>query len=216
MGKTFLGTLLARHLTRRGLRVAALKPLASGGREDARALRDASGRWLDLGEVNPWWFRAALAPAIAAEREGRRIEREAVVKHVLRVGARADVVLVEGAGGLLSPLGAGFDSRDLILALAARPIVVASNRLGVLNEVLLTLEALPARPRRQAWVVLMATSRRPRDLVQRTSAAFLRAKLGGERVVELPRWPGSEAKGGPILPGRWASQLGPIVAAAAG
>jgi len=56
---------------------------------------------------------------------------------------RFDVLLVEGAGGLLSPLGENFDSRDLILALCAIPVIVAPDKLGVVNHVLLTLEALP-------------------------------------------------------------------------
>ena len=58
---------------------------------------------------------------------------------------RFDVLLVEGAGGLLSPLGENFDSRDLIFALRATPIIVAQNKLGAVNHVLLTLEALPEK-----------------------------------------------------------------------
>ena len=62
---------------------------------------------------------------------------------------RFDVLLIEGAGGLLSPLGENFNSRDLIVALRATPIVVAQNRLGAVNQVLLTLEALPKNLRRE-------------------------------------------------------------------
>ena len=62
---------------------------------------------------------------------------------------------MEGAGGLLSPLGADFNSRDLIVALEATPLIVAQNKLGAVNHVLLTLEALPRRLRSRAKVVLM-------------------------------------------------------------
>jgi len=63
---------------------------------------------------------------------------------------------VEGAGGLLSPLGEDFGSRDLIAALGATPIIVAQNKLGVVNHVLLTLEALPKNLRAKARVILMS------------------------------------------------------------
>ena len=68
VGKTVLTALLAQFLRGRGVSVAALKPVCSGGREDARALRHALGGALTLDEINPWHFRAAVAPALAAWR----------------------------------------------------------------------------------------------------------------------------------------------------
>jgi dethiobiotin synthase len=155
VGKTALTALLARSLRRRGLPVAALKPISSGSRADAFALYRALDGELTLDEINPWHFRAALAPVLSARSERCVVRRAQVVAHVLRVAARFPVVLVEGAGGLLSPLGEKFDSRDLITALRADPLVVAPNRLGAVNQVRLVLEALPAAAARRAQVVLM-------------------------------------------------------------
>lgn len=155
VGKTMLTALLARHLRARGVPVAALKPISSGGRADARALHRALDGELTLDEINPWHFRAALAPLLSARRERRVVRKAQVVAHVRRIAARFPVVLVEGAGGLLSPLGENFDSRDLIAALRAEPLVVAPNRLGAVNQVRLVLAALPPAAARRAQVVLM-------------------------------------------------------------
>jgi dethiobiotin synthetase len=184
VGKTVLTSLLARHLRERGVAVAALKPICSGGRSDARALRSALDGALTLDEINPWHFRAPLAPVLAARREHRRVDLAEVLAHLRNVQRRFDVVLVEGAGGLLSPLGEDFNARDLIGALRAVPIVVCPNRLGVVNHVLLTVETLPRVVACRAAVVLMAPHRP--DLASRTNPLFLAGILGPNRVHEFP------------------------------
>src|SRR5208282_5318771 len=127
----------------RGVNAVALKPICSGVRADARELRAAMDGALSLDEINPWHFRAPIAPLLAARREQKRVRLADVLAHVRAMQKRFDVLLVEGAGGLLSPLGENFDSRDLIAALRATPMVVCPNRLGAVNQVLLTLAALP-------------------------------------------------------------------------
>lgn len=185
VGKTVLTCLLAGHLRDAGVAVAALKPVCSGDRGDARRLRAASGAALTLDEVNPWLFRSPLAPVLAARREGRRLKLAQVLPELRRIADRFQTVLVEGAGGLLSPLGEDFDSRDLILALDATPILVCRNRLGAINQSLLVLAALPPRFSRRARVALMAPARA--DLSSRGNATFLAGKLGPQRVHVLPR-----------------------------
>jgi len=184
VGKTVLIVLLTRHLREQGVRVAALKPICSGDRGDARALRRAAGKALALDEVNPWHFRAPLAPLLAARKERKRVRLREVVAHMRRMGKRFDVVLVEGVGGLLSPLGEGFDSRDLIVALRAQPIVVCPNRLGAVNQALLVLNALPRRMAVHAPVVLVSP-RKP-DAASRTNPKLLAEILGAPRVCVLP------------------------------
>jgi len=158
VGKTMLTALLAGYLHECGVRAAALKPICSGGRDDARRLRAASAGVLTLDEINPWHFRAPIAPLLAAHREGKRVKLPQVLAHVRAMQKRFDVVLIEGAGGLLSPLGEKFNSRDLIAALGATPIVVCPDRLGAVNQVLLTLEALPRNAAAKACVILISPS----------------------------------------------------------
>jgi dethiobiotin synthetase len=185
VGKTVLTALLARHLRERGVSAAALKPICSGRRDDARALRAAMNGALTPDEINPWHFRAPLAPLLAARRERRRVGLADVLAHVRTMQRHFDVLLVEGAGGLLSPLGENFDSRDLIAALRATPIVVCPNRLGAVNQVLLTLAALPRSASCRARVVLMSPSKP--DASTSTNVSLLAEFLDAKRIFCLPR-----------------------------
>ena len=156
VGKTVLTALLVKFLRERGENAAALKPVCSGGRADAQKLLAAMGGALTLDEINPWHFRTPIAPALAARKENQRVKLSQVLAHVRAMQKRFEVLLIEGAGGLMSPLGENFDSRDLIVALRATPIIVAQNKIGAVNHVLLTLEALPKNLRANARVVLMS------------------------------------------------------------
>jgi len=184
VGKTVLTALLTRHLRERGVNAAALKPICSGGRDDARALRAAMNAALTSDEINPWHFRAPLAPLLAARRERKQVKLADVLAHVRTIQKRFDVMLVEGAGGLLSPLGGNFDSRDLIAALRATPMVVCRNRLGVVNQVLLTLAALPRSASCCARVVLMSPAKP--DASTSTNVSLLAEFLDAKRIFCLP------------------------------
>jgi dethiobiotin synthetase len=184
VGKTVVAAQITQRLRARGVRVAALKPICSGDRDDARALRLAAGKVLTLDEVNPWHFRAPLAPLLAARMERKRVRLHEVAAHIRRVGKRFDEVVVEGAGGLLSPLGDGFNSRDLIVALQATPIVVCPNRLGAVNQALLVLNALPRALAKHTTVMLISPSKP--DAASRTNPKLLAEILGARRVRVLP------------------------------
>jgi dethiobiotin synthetase len=184
VGKTVLTALVARHLRQRGISVAALKPLCSGGRGDARALHAALGGALTLDENNPWHFRAPLAPLLAARREGRRVRLGAVLAYVKAIHTRFETILIEGAGGLLSPLGEDFNARDLIASLRATPILVSPNRLGAVNQILLLLNALPRPIAQRAQVVLMEPARP--DAASRTNPGLLAEFLGPVALHVLP------------------------------
>jgi len=184
VGKTVLTALLTRHLRARGVNAVALKPVCSGDRADARALHAASDGALTLDEINPWHFRAPVAPLLAARRERRRVAPVGVLAHVRAMQKRFDVVLIEGAGGLLSPLGENFDSRDLIAALRATPMVVCPNRLGAVNQVLLTLAALPRSASCRARVVLMSPAKP--EASTSTNAGLLAEFLDAKRIFCLP------------------------------
>jgi dethiobiotin synthetase len=184
-GKTVLTALLTRFLRERGpaCGTAALKPVSSGTRSDARALRAAMNAALTLDEINPWHFRAPLAPLLAARKENQRVKLSQVLAHARAMQKRFDVLLVEGAGGLLSPLGENFNSRDLILALRAIPIIVAQNKLGAVNHILLTLEALPENFRVKVKIVLMSPSKP--DTATKSNSKLL-AEFTNAKIFSLP------------------------------
>lgn len=180
VGKTVLAAALTRSLRGRGVRAAALKPICSGGRGDARRLREAMGGELSLDEVNPWHFRAPLSPLLAARMERRALTGKQVIARVRAAARRFELVVVESAGGLLSPLGEGFDSRDLLLAWRATPIVVCPNRLGAVNQVLLVLAALPRALASRAQIVLMNPARS--NPAARTNLGHLAEFVRGDRI----------------------------------
>jgi dethiobiotin synthetase len=187
VGKTVVATLLTRHLRQRGLNAIGLKPVSSGGREDALILWRASDKSLSLDEINPWHFREPLSPLLAARRERRRVQLTAVVARVRAIQKKFEAVVVEGAGGLLSPLGENFDSRDLLLALRAKPIVVCPNRLGAVNQALLVWEALPPPFRRRARLVLMNPPRP--DAAARSNRSLLGEFIPPDCFFLLPHLP---------------------------
>lgn len=192
VGKTRLACVLVSLLRRAGLKVCGLKPICSGGRDDAVALRRASGNALPLEVVNPWHFRAALAPLVAARREGKCVTGVRVIRHLRKVAQGFQVTVVEGAGGLLSPLGEGFTTRNLVNGLRAVPVVVCPNRLGALNQVLLVLAALPEGAARRAHVVLV-NQRKP-DASAASNRILLAKQIGTKRVHVTPWITGTKSE----------------------
>lgn len=147
VGKTYVAARIAEALRRSGRRVGVYKPVASGcvrhGSElisdDAVALWEAAGRPGELAAVCPQRFEAPLAPPLAARREGREIDARRLRSGVEYWRPHSDIVLVEGAGGLLSPLTEDEYVADLAQDLGWPLLVVAPNVLGVINHTLQTL-----------------------------------------------------------------------------
>ena len=147
VGKTHVAAMIARALVDAGHRVGVYKPVASGCRrdgselvaDDAVALWEAAGRPGDLLDVCPQRFEAAVAPHVAARAERRKIDEERLAGGLAYWTGRCDIVLVEGAGGLMSPLSDELYNADLALDLGYPLIVVSPNVLGTINHTLQTL-----------------------------------------------------------------------------
>lgn len=150
VGKTRVAVALIHALRTRGLRVAAMKPVSAGSapgelNEDVVALVQAANVDADVRDVNPYAFAEAIAPHIAAELAGVRIDLEAIAEAYARLAAAADVVVVEGAGGWRVPLNEHEDMADLALRLGLPVVLVVGLRLGCLNHALLTAESIALR-----------------------------------------------------------------------
>jgi len=185
VGKTVYAGLATIYLRQSGFRALALKPICSGAREDAELLRAAAGSELTLDEVNPWYFRAPLAPVLAARKERKRVLLQEVVSHIRRYARKTEMLIVEGAGGLLSPMGEDFDSRDLIKELRATPVIVSPNKLGAVNQVRLVLTALPAAARKVARIVLVEPTEP--DEASRTNLGLLTEFVSANNLRVIPR-----------------------------
>jgi dethiobiotin synthetase len=148
VGKTFVACGLAALLHEWGYRVGVMKPAETGcvekdGKlfpEDAAKLKEVSGCAVPLEKVCPFQLRDPLAPSSAAEREGKRIDIDRLIDIYDEISSAHDVTLVEGAGGLMVPLLPSYTYADLARVLKLPTLVVAANRLGAINHLLLTVE----------------------------------------------------------------------------
>jgi len=152
IGKTWLACALLRHWRRQGRQPAACKPLLSGFDPAALAESDAGQLLAALGQaptmdrvaaICPWRYAAPLSPDMAAAREGKTIDFDALVAYTRRT-ASADFshTLVEGVGGVMVPLDAKRTVRDWIAASGLPCVLVAGSYLGSMSHALTALEAL--------------------------------------------------------------------------
>lgn len=153
VGKTLITGALMLAMQDRGLVVAPMKPVAAGTvavndiamNEDVALLLELSGHRFPRHAVNPYCFAEAIAPHIAARHENVAVDMEVIRIAYATLAARADVVLVEGAGGFLVPMSASESMALIPSALHLSVILVVAMRLGCINHALLTAEAIRAR-----------------------------------------------------------------------
>lgn len=168
VGKTYLASLAAKHFHASGLRVGVYKPAASGCRQendirvadDAVSLWEAAGRPLSLAKVCPQTFLAPLAPPEAARAELTSVNAEAMIDGLdVWTGGEFDVCIVEGAGGLMSPLTDSMLNIDFAKQIAADEVIlVAANRLGTIHQTLATVAAAKQGNLNIAGIVLNQVS----------------------------------------------------------
>lgn len=161
VGKTVVATALVRGLVARGLRVAVMKPVASGSErtpqglrnEDALALMAASNVAAPYELVNPYCFEPAISPHIAAEDVHVTVDLHQIRHNFEVLADSADWVVVEGAGGWLAPIGPHTAVRDLAISLGVPVALVVGVRLGCINHALLTKLAIQSHGARLAgWL----------------------------------------------------------------
>ena len=150
VGKTLISCALLHGFAAREKRVIGMKPVAAGCHDDGQnddvmRLRAASNVAARDELTNPYCFVPAIAPHLAAQLAGARIDLMHIAEAYSELAAQADEVIVEGAGGLLVPLNANQDVSDLIRELDLPVILVVGMRLGCLNHARLTVEAIAAR-----------------------------------------------------------------------
>lgn len=158
VGKTLISCALLHGFAEQELRVVGFKPVAAGCDEqdhndDAQRLRAASNVLASYGQVNPYCFTQAVAPHLAAQFAGIRINLDRIVTSYCELESQADIVIVEGAGGFRVPLNETQDSVDLARQLKLPIILVVGMRLGCLNHALLTIDAIAnSRLKLAGWV----------------------------------------------------------------
>jgi dethiobiotin synthetase len=176
IGKTFCGCGLIRAARAAGVKCTGMKPFCSGDTSDVELIAAAGGNEVPHHLLNPVWLRPPLAPYAAAMLENRPIDITAVQKAYHELAAKFDLVLVEGAGGLLVPILRNYNFRDLSVDLNLEVILVAPNRLGVINHVLLSAESIANAALRLALLILNEVDPEP-TLAAQTNPSILEELL---------------------------------------
>ena len=162
VGKTWVGTRLLRHLQQRGINITPRKPVESGWPTDQSALPNtdayqlaaACGQRAKLDQICPNRFQAPLSPPRAAQLEGHELSINALAQQCRNGTQHNDFLYVEGAGGFYSPLARDGLNADLAQALALPLVLVAEDRVGCINHILLSAAAIQARELTLAGIIL--------------------------------------------------------------
>lgn len=192
VGKTHVAAALTRALVSRGLRVAVMKPIASGSEptpgglrnSDALALMSAANVTAPYEVVNPYCFLPPISPHIAAREARVAVDLALLRSRFDSLAAASDCVIVEGAGGWLAPIGEAATMADLAIALSLPVLVVVGLRLGCLNHALLTHESLRARGVSFAGWIANAIDPQFERLAE--NLATLTARLGTPPLAHVP------------------------------
>lgn len=192
VGKTVAACALLQGFATLGLRAAGMKPVAAGAvlrrdgwrNEDVDRLRAAANVDAPVAAVNPYCFAPAIAPHIAAAEAGVAIRLPVIAARYAQLARAADVVVVEGVGGLLVPLGPRSCASEIPRRLGLPVVLVVGLRLGCLNHALLTVEALRIRGLRLAgWV---ANRIDPRMARRRENLETLVSRIDAPLLGVLP------------------------------
>ncbi len=197
VGKTLISCALLHGFAARSIRAVGMKPVAAGcdaggHNEDALQLRAAGNVAAGYGQINPYCFVPAIAPHLAAQRAGATIQFSRIVQSYRELAAKADVVIVEGAGGFRVPLNDGQDSADLVMELRLPVILVVGMRLGCLNHALLTVDAIAARGLVLAgWVANVLDAEMP---VLQQNIGTLQQRIAAPLLGIVPHMPQPDAR----------------------
>jgi len=192
VGKTLVANALIKLANDRGLSTRGLKPVAAGCylrdglqvNEDAWDLMHIASVKSDYKTVNPAALREPMAPHIAAEREGVRLDANALVEHCAALLPTADFTVIEGAGGWLVPLNEAETMADIAIKLNTPVILVVGLRLGCINHALLTAAAVRSAGLKMAgWV---ANCIDPEMAVPKENIAALKERLGPPLLGVIP------------------------------
>lgn len=153
VGKTTVGSLLIATLTEMGFCVMPFKPVETGCderqgkfyRSDTERLVAASKGIISSDIANCYAYKPAVSPHVAAKEKGETIQPRKILERIATLSAEADLLVIEGAGGLLVPLSSNYTFADLALESGASILLIVGSKLGALNHTALTFEAIVSR-----------------------------------------------------------------------
>jgi dethiobiotin synthetase len=188
VGKTYVASGIAASLRSQGVNVGVMKPAETGCRKrsgdlipaDAIRLARSAGAHDPLALINPYRFHNPLAPVVAAELEGKKIQARRIMNAYRTLIRKHDFMIIEGAGGIMVPLSRNYLYLDLAQAIELPVVVVARPGLGTINHTLLTVAALKERGISIAGVVINYSDKRRPGLAEKTSPRVI------EKITRVP------------------------------
>jgi dethiobiotin synthetase len=196
VGKTVIAAGLAGLYRQLGMRVGVMKPIESGCKglkdglepQDALFLKKMSSSPDVLDQIVPYRLELPVTPSVAAEMEGIEIDLNEVTCIYQQLERNYDLMLVEGAGGLLAPLYKRLTSVDLVRLLGIPMIVVARNTLGTINHTLLTVEHARQRGLTLAGIIINNCDPDP-DVSSETNPEVIKQLSGLPLLGVIPYLP---------------------------
>ncbi len=169
VGKTLISSALARHFSSKGLKVGVMKPIETGIENpeglgpDATLLRWAAQSTDPEEQISPYRYKQPLAPCQAATLSNKPIDVDEIEEAFKAMRVNKDLVIVEGAGGLMVPIRGGFIMSDLARQLNLPLLIVTHPRLGTLNHTLLTTFAARAMDLEISGYIINQMPEKPDD-----------------------------------------------------
>jgi dethiobiotin synthetase len=189
VGKTLVSVALITAFRKAALKVGTMKPIETGvgedGPLDAIALRDAAGSTAPLSTICPQQFALPAAPNAAASAEGREVDLDQIDAAYETLAKGRDLMVVEGAGGLLVPIRDDWTMAELAHSLDLPLLVVARASLGTINHTALTLE-VAASKRLPVLGVIISHAGGPISAADASNLLALKKFLGNRLIGEIP------------------------------
>ncbi len=181
VGKTYAAAGILNALKKIGINSCPMKPVETGcniqkGKlipQDAITLINASGVSEPLDIINPYRYRPPLAPSVAAEMEKIAIKKQRIFSAYRYLLNKYDITIVEGAGGIMTPVYKKYLFLDLIKDLGLPVIIVSKPVLGMINHTLLTIAAARSRKINIYGVIINHTCRIKKDTSERTNPEIM-------------------------------------------
>ena len=183
VGKTYITCSLLRALKKHGISAGAMKPIATGDRDDARKIIETAGIREPLSRVNPVFLKYPLAPFMSARLSGRKIDLAPVWEQYKYFRKNYEFTVVEGVGGILVPIKKDYSVVDMAKHFSLPVVIVARPYLGTINHTLLTVDKLRREKLPVAGIIL--SCRQSSTLAEKTNPELLR-ELTGLPVLEVP------------------------------
>ncbi|MHB8172044.1 MAG: dethiobiotin synthase [Thermincolia bacterium] len=209
VGKTVITAGLLGAFREQGVDAVAIKPVQTGIFGDKRLISGDAVFYCKVSnlsyspqQLNPVCLELPLAPAVAAQQEGVNLDLAAVMDHFHQLAVRHQMILVEGAGGLLVPLvGTGYTMADLAAEMGLPLLVVARPTLGTINHTGLTVAYAKAKGLRVAGVIINGYNHHNPNLAERTNPAVIEEMTGVPVLGLVPQVANIRSEGEELEPG---------------